>query len=136
MSRPLGVGDIDLSLSSFAAINESLSLRLTLLGTGASLATVSVLVVPPFGGAEDITVRFTDISSSLPVTFISLFQAEYLFQQNGLYTFFVHESSGGGVRVADCTCAEWTSRIDQPISDFNKQRADLQRVFGRVSKQR
>lgn len=125
---------ISISTPGFAAQNERLSLKLVLYGSGGSLATVNVYVLPPFGQAINITDFFQDVSSTFPATFISLFQTEYTFQQKGLYVFLVHETASGDVWIADTYCSEWASRIDQPVSDLNKQRADLQRVFGRLNR--
>ena len=125
---------ISISTPGFAAQNERLSLKLTIHGPGGSLADIAAYVLPPIGQAINITDFFQNVSSVLPVAFMTLFQTEYTFQQKGLYVFLVHETSSGDVWIADTYCSEWASRIDQPVSDLNKQRADLQRVFGRLNR--
>jgi len=127
--------DVDFFCPPVAAQNERNLLRLFLYGTGGSLATISVYVIPPNGQALEISSSFTDVSSSFPATFLTQFQAPYTFQQPGLYTFIIHDSSTGYVWIDKTYCAEWASRIDIPVSQLEKQRADIQRVYSRVSKQ-
>ena len=134
MSRELEVSIVDISVPSMAALNERMSIKITLFGSGGTLADTAIYVIPPTGDAIDITNNFINTSGSFPSTFITLFQTEYTFQQRGLYLFLAHNSLTMRVFMANSYCSEWASRIDQPISDLNKQRADLQRVFGRLNR--
>jgi len=101
------------------ALNESAIVRLFLYGTGAALTNITVYVIPPRGQAVDITSIFTDVSSSFPATFLSQFDASYVFQQKGLFVFIIHDSSSGDVWIDKAYCSEWASNMDLPISNFS-----------------
>lgn len=119
---------------SIVARGERNVLRLLLYGTGGSMATISILVIPPRGSAENINSIFSDVSASLPVTFISQFEAEYTFQERGLYTFVIEDSASSEVWADKTYCSEWASRIDIPVSDILRQRSDIQRIYNKVGR--
>lgn len=116
------------------AKNERNLLRLFVYGTGGSMATVSVYVVPPRGSGENINSIFVDVSASFPATFLSQFEAEYTFQEPGLYTFIVHDSASGDVWIDKTYCSEWASKIDIPVSDVLRQRSDIQRIYNKIGR--
>lgn len=123
---------IDFAVPVTVAKNDRSSIRLFLYGTGASLTNIAVYVIPPRGQAINITSIFTDVSSSFPATFLSQFDAEYTFQQIGLYVFIVHDSSSGDVWVDKTFCSQWASNMDAPVSNFSRQRSDIQRIYGKI----
>jgi hypothetical protein len=123
---------IDFFCPSIAAKNERNVLRLFLYGTGGTMATIDIYAIPPSGQALLLDTTFTDVSGSFPATFVSQFEAPFTFQIAGLYTFIVHDTSTGDVWIDKTYCAEWASRIDIPVSQLNKQRADIQRIYGKV----
>lgn len=132
MGAPIGVGDIIICAPPISALGERLSVRILLYGTGASLAGINIYIIPPVGDAFEISDSFVDVSSSFPATFISQFQTEYTFKQRGLFIFLAHDTASGNVFYETTYCAQWASRIDQNVSDVNKQRADLQRIYGKI----
>lgn len=125
---------IDFFCPPIVASGEQNILRAFVYGTGGSLAAVDIYVIPPNGGATEITDQFIDVSASFPATFLSQFQTEYTFQQPGMYVFIVHDTATGDVWIDKIYCAEWASKIDVPVSQLGRQRADIQRIYGRVNK--
>lgn len=123
---------IDFFCPPIVAQGERNVLRAFIYGTGGSLAAINIYVIAPNTDAVNFTSSFANVSSSFPATFLSQFQAEYTFQQSGLYVFVVHDTATGKVWIEKTYCAEWASKIDIPVSQLGKQRADIQRIYGKV----
>ena len=118
----------DIVSPTIMANGEAAKIRVSLYGVGGSLATTTIIVMAPNGVATDITANFRDLSALIPATFLSLFEAEFTFGQNGFYTFFLHESVTGRVWVSSTYVAEWATNIDEPISDMLKLLTEVSRL--------
>ena len=123
-----------LLVPSLMALNESGTIRVLLYGTGATLGGLSLYVVTPRRETQDITSSLLD--TSIPFTFLTLFEMRFAFSLQGNFMFVLHNATTGDVICSHTDVAEWTSRIDQPISDFNKLRTEVQRNLSRVSQRR
>ena len=132
VSAATPVGGISLVAPAFVGRGESDILSVLAIGTGADLTNHQIYLLPPTGGAIEITDMLTDTEA--PFTFFTQFNTSYVFQQQGLYILLGVNTSTGATYATDIYCASWTSRIDQPISDLDKQRSDIQRVFGRLNR--
>jgi hypothetical protein len=118
MGTPLTTFDI--FSQAIAAKDEHGKIRVSFFGVGGSMTGITVLALDPSGITRDITSTFNDISSSLGVTFISVFEAGFVFQKSGHYTFFIWDSVSGAVFASHTAVAEWATRIDVPVSEMAK----------------
>lgn len=136
LSTSMTPGSMRSGLPAFVGKGESAVLRLWWATSSTGLSNVSVYVVPPTGGVIDITNRFVYNPSASIAGAVVQFDGKYLFRSEGGYAFVIvdENTTPKNIYLGYSYCAPWTTRIDQPISDLNKQRADLQRVFGRLNR--
>lgn len=121
----------DIIAPASVATKEKASLFILLDGAGGALTNYTVLLIDPDGQAINITANFAAISAAS--AFATMFMAPYVFMKPGHYCAVMQESSGGDIWTASIIVSEWPNRIDIPVSQLEKQRADIQRIYGRVS---
>jgi len=116
------------------AKDESAQLRIMLASGIGNLSGFVVLAMFPNGETRDITTSFafTPVVSSLGFVIYSL---NFAFTVPGHYSFLIYRTASGLERqwIDSSYCAEWAARIDVPVSQIGRQRADIQRVYSRIN---
>lgn len=131
MSVHLDTNLVDIMPPAFIGLNDTSAIRIAVM-TSILLADLTVYIIDPRGNVLDITAGFTSLSGA-PWNY--LLSQDYNFRMPGLYTVSVYRSTAGspGRWNASTYCAEWSSKLDVPVSQLGKQRSDIQRIYGRVS---
>jgi hypothetical protein len=109
-------------------------LRITLNGTGGSLAAMQFWVRTPNGLDIQLTTSFSDVSASLGYAFVSVFELNYTFADEGLYTFFLYDTGTSEVWVDSTFAAEWAQNMDVKASKVYDQYTNVERVRSTVQR--
>ena len=93
--------------------------------------TITVFHILPNGEHIDVSVNLV----ALPGVFISVWRLNISLNIEGLHTFavVVNDTTMQVYAFASVQCAGWISNIDVPVSQLERQRADIQRVYSRVN---
>ncbi len=132
-NRVTTTNDIEFSTPVIVAKGDSEKIRLLLYGTSATIGSDTITVIDPDGIVTAITGLFRQMQG-LPFTFITVFDTEFRFSKAGAYLFVYHETTTGDAIVSTTFCTQWASRIDVPVSDFNKLRTEVSRVRTTIKK--
>ena len=91
------------------------------------IANVTVYVVYPSGISEQIDISRFSTPDGI------VYSADFNFSESGYYSFYAYDSTLTEYCFDGTYSAEWASKIDVPVSQLGRQRADIQRIYGRVS---
>ncbi len=121
---------IDFAVPAIVAQGQTAKVRVILYGVGGALTGLNFYVIPPNGQLINMVTSLYAVATGF--TFITMFEMGYAFQQQGHYTWILHNTATGDVWVQESISADWATNIDAKVSDTLKLATSISQLRSNI----